>query len=94
MKQLLDRLKGLEQSVGGLVHQVSALKEEREKLTSENNRLSTELNQLRESKGGLSQDGQESEDKLTIRKRDINIDHLKKELDRCIDEIETCLRQL
>ena len=60
----------------------------------ENNRLQLELNQLRESKGRLSQDNQGVESKVIISERDINVDHLRTELDRCIEEIEICLRHL
>lgn len=94
-KQLQTRLAGLERSVTVVVEKISSLKEENEKLSAENNRLHTELNQLRKSSEGRSfDDDLRVGNKLATSKRDINVGHFKEELDRCIEEIEHCLRHL
>jgi len=94
MKQLLTRIEGLEESIRLVVGRISSLKEENQILSQENNRLHKELNQLRESRGietnYVSSVGKE----INSSESDINVGHIKQELDRCIEEIEECLGQM
>ena len=94
MKQLLTRIEGLEQTIKLVVDRISSLKEENQILSQENNRLHKELNQLRESRGiGTSYVSSEGKE-IDSSESDINVGHLKRELDRCIEEIEECLGQM
>ena len=95
MKQLLTRIEGLEESVTKVVGHISSLKEENRILSQENNRLQRELNQLRKSrvvKGSNEVPGVNQAKDLS--ERDINIVPIKEELDRCIEEVEQCLRHI
>ncbi len=95
MKQLLTRIEGLEKSVKEVVGRISSLKEENEILSQENNRLQRELNQFRRSSGGgSSKDSPSVRNERDLSESDINIGPMRDELDRCIEEIEECLRHM
>lgn len=95
MKQLLTRIQGLEESIIKVVDQITSLKEENRILSQENNRLHIELNQLRKSsevKGSKTIPGVNKE--IDLSGYDIKIAPIKEELDRCIEEVEECLRHI
>ena len=95
MKELLSRIEGLEASVLSVVERMSALKEENRILSEENIRLHKELNQLRKSSvemGTKDVPGVIREKDLSA--SEIKIAPIKLELERCIEEIEACLRQM
>lgn len=95
MKQLLTRIEGLEKTILLVIDQISSLKEENEILSSENNRLHIELNQLRRSSmDEVSNETSGMRTEISSNERDIKIDPIKNELDRCIEEVEECLRHL
>ena len=95
MKQLLTRIEGLEKSVKSVLDRLSSLKEENEILSQENNRLHEELNQLRKSSERLGkEDSGNDRHNRYVEKSDINVGHIKKELDQCIEELEACLREM
>ncbi len=94
MKRLIERIAGLENSVEILVKKLTSLKEENQILLEQKERLIHELNQL---KGGLDHESHETLGVAVEKKNsesDIKVEVLRQELDRCILEVEACIKML
>jgi len=95
MNELLAKIEGLEATVNQVLERFSALKEENEILRQKNSRLDSELNKLRKSSTGkesiIDADVHNEKD---LSNRQINLEQLKNDLDKCIEEVQFCLEQV
>lgn len=94
MKRVLERIAGLENSVEALIQRIISLKEENKILSEQNKRLIDELNQLKRgvNQGIVASPGEV--ERIKNSESDINVESLRQELDRCIIEVESCLKML
>ncbi len=92
MEELLDRINVLELKVHKAVEMIRRLKKENQILFKENIRLKEEINQLSKSvKGGMSSDLEATDVESEKSHSKINVEQVKAELDRCLDELNECI---
>jgi len=94
MKRLIERINGLENSVGILVQKLVSLKEENKILSDQNQRLIDELNQLKRGDEPMNREVHGVAERSKNSESDINVEQMRQELDQCIHEVESCLKLL
>ena len=93
MNQLNEKINELEQTVKTAIKVINELKSENIILTQEKNRLTEESNQLRlkRERGAMSTNA--IDESVELGNSDINIELIKNELDQCIEDLTSYIKE-